>query len=93
MVIKRRNVRNLRWNVRVAESEDALVRAACELRGAAFTAFIREAALTEASHVLADRTKFELDPPDWERFTELLERPVGVPGGLRELYSKPSAFE
>jgi len=93
MASDREGTRDLRWNVRVAEHEDALVRAASERFGVGFTSFIRLAALSEARRLLADRTRFELDETDWQRFTELLGRPVRVPAGLRELYSKPSVFE
>jgi uncharacterized protein (DUF1778 family) len=93
MATKSKNTRDLRWNFRVAESEDALVRAACDWAETSFTSFVRFAALCEAQRVLADRTRFELDQSDWQRFSELLERPARVPVGLRELYSKPSVFE
>lgn len=93
MTTKSKDTRDHRWNFRVAESEDALVRAASEWADTSFTSFVRIAALSEARRVLADRTRFELDEPDWQRFTELLDRPARVPAGLRELYSKPSVFE
>jgi hypothetical protein len=47
----------------------------------------------EAWRVPADRTRFELDEPDWEQFVKLLDRPAAVPKGLRSLFSKPSVFE
>jgi uncharacterized protein (DUF1778 family) len=88
-----RNTRDHRWNFRVAESEDVLVRAASARAEESVTSFVRRAAVAEASRVLADRTRFELDEPDWRSFSELLDRSPRVPAGLRELYSKPSVFE
>jgi len=85
--------RDQRWALRVAESEDALVRAASSAEETSLTNFVRAAAIAEARRVLADRTHFELDQPDWERFMELLDRPAQVPPGLRKLFSKPSVFE
>ena len=93
MSVKSRDTRDLRWNFRVAESEDALVRAASDSAETSFTGFVRRAAVAEARRVLADRTRFELDQGDWQAFNELLDRPPRVPAGLRELYSKPSVFE
>lgn len=93
MATKSKNTRDLRWNFRVAEDEDALVRAASDCADTSVTSFVRLAALSEARRVLADRTSFYLDEPDWQRFSELLDRPARVPAGLRELYSKPSVFE
>lgn len=85
--------RHLRWNLRVAEDEDSLVRIASESTAMKFTSFVRGAALAEAHRVLADRRRFELDEHDWETFNELLERPARIPAGLRKLFSKPSVFE
>lgn len=87
------DTRDHRWNFRVAESEDAIVRAAAESEETNFTSFVRRAAVTEARRVLADRTRFELDAGDWERFNELLDRPVEAPEGLRDLFSKPGVFK
>ena len=77
-VTKTGETRDRRWNLRVEDSEDALVRAASDL---------------EARRILADRTQFPLDKSEWEQFTELLDRPPKVPSGLRDLFSKPSVFE
>lgn len=90
---KVKETRDHRWDLRVAESEDALVRAASEQADTSFTGFIRGAAVSEARRVMADRTSFELEGPDWERFTELLDQPPQVPDGLRDLFAKPSVFE
>lgn len=89
----RSNTRDHRWNFRVAESEDAIVRAASESAETSFTSFVRCAAVAEARRVLADRTRFELDVPEWERFSKILDRPARVPDGLRDLFSKPNVFE
>jgi uncharacterized protein (DUF1778 family) len=51
------------------------------------------AAISEASRVLADRTRFELDQPAWDDFMKLLDRPAQVLPGLQKLFSKPSVFE
>lgn len=82
-----------RWNFRVAQSEDALVRAASESADTSFTTFVREAALNEAQRVLADRTSFEISADEWERFHELLDRPAEIPVGLRDLFSRRSVFD
>ncbi len=91
--IKTGETRDLRWNVRVEESEDALVRAASDLADTKFSSFVRVAAVAEARRILADRTQFPLEGPEWEQFTQLLDRPPRVPSGLRKLFSKPSVFE
>jgi uncharacterized protein (DUF1778 family) len=85
--------RALRWNLRVEDSEDALVRAASAASAISYSSFIRSAAVSEAQRVLADRKQFPLPPAQWDEFTQILERPPRVPDGLRRLYGKPSVFE
>ena len=85
--------RDRRWDLRVAESEDELVRAASDAAETSFTGFVRLAAVSEARRVLADRTTFELEAESWTEFMELLDRPARVPEGLRDLFAKPSVFE
>lgn len=85
--------RDRRWNLRVEDSEDALVRAASEWSETNYSSFVREAAVSEARRVLADRARFPLAPAEWEQFTQLLDRAPRVPAGLRDLFSKPSVFE
>jgi len=93
MSAKARETRDRRWDLRVAESEDALVRTASDLADSSFTGFIRLAAVAEARRILADRTAFELADADWRQFMEFLDRPPNVPDGLRDLFAKPSVFE
>lgn len=93
MAAKMRETRDRRWDLRVAESEDELVRAASDAAETSFTGFVRLAAISEARRVLADRTTFELEAKDWTHFMELLDRPARVPDGLRDLFAKPSVFE
>lgn len=69
------------------------MRAASDMAETSYTSFVRSAAVSEAHRILADRTQFELEKPDWARFTELLDRPARVPDGLRDLFAKPSVFE
>lgn len=85
--------RDRRWNLRVETSEDAVVKAASDFAETSYSNFVRLAAVSEARRVLADRTNFALEKDQWDRLTQLLDRPPQVPEGLRRLYSKPSVFE
>ena len=83
-----------RWNLRVAPEADCVVREAASLSSLNLTDFVLQAAIAEAERVLADRTRFTLDEPEWDRFVELLDRPVHDKApGLTKLFTKPSVFE
>jgi uncharacterized protein (DUF1778 family) len=81
-----------RWDFRVASETDRLVRQAAESADTTLTDFVVDAALIEAERVLADRTRFVLEPEQWERFVEILDRPPQVNPGLEKLFSRPSVF-
>ncbi len=93
MATKTGGTRERRWNLRVEDSEDEIVRAASDAAETSYSSFVRGAAVSEARRILADRTQFRLDPNQWQEFNELLDRPPRIPEGLRKLYSKPSVFE
>ena len=85
--------REHRWNLRVDRKEDEIVRAASSAAGTSYSNFVREAAVTEAQRILADRTEFLLDEEAWRQLNERLEEPPRVPPGLRDLFSRPNVFE
>lgn len=72
---------------------DDLVREAAAAREQSLTEFVVAAATIEAERVLADRTRFVLDAGQWERFSELLERPPRENPGLAKLFARPDVFE
>ena len=87
------HTRDSRWNLRVAPSDDIVVRKAAGESDRELSEFVRTAAVLEAERILADRTVFALEKTQWDRFVEILDRPPRVPAGLKGLFSRPSAFE
>ena len=81
-----------RWDFRVASETDRLVRHAADTTDKTLTDFVVDAALVEAERVLADRTRFALEPEQWEAFVEILDRPPQENPGLEKLFSQPSVF-
>jgi uncharacterized protein (DUF1778 family) len=57
------------------------------------TDFVVQAAVVEAERVLSDRTRFLLDSEAWDRFNDLLDRPVQQKAALKRLLDEPSVFE
>jgi uncharacterized protein (DUF1778 family) len=82
-----------RWNMRVAEDVDAVVRLAAEQTDQPLTDFVVQAARTVAEDTLADRRVFRLDQPAWEEFIETLDRPARPIPELARLLSSPSVFD
>ena len=87
------HAKDSRWNLRVAPADDFVVRKAAEESNRELSEFVRSAAVVEAERTMADRTVFTLDDGNWDRLTEILDRPPRVPPGLKDLFSRPSVFE
>ena len=83
---------NERWDFRIAPSADSLVRRAALSTDRTLTDFVVDAAVLEAERVLADRTRFVLEPDQWARFVQILDRPPQENPGLKRLFSRPSVF-
>lgn len=83
---------NERWDFRVEAETDRLVRQAAASSQRTLTDFVVDAAVVEAERLLVDRTAFELEQEQWERFVELVDRSPRDDPGLEKLFSKPSVF-
>jgi uncharacterized protein (DUF1778 family) len=81
------------WCFRVAAETDRAARHAAATADQTLTDFVVGAAVIEAERVLADRTRFRLDPEQWSRFVEIIERPPQDKPGLETLFSRPTVFE
>jgi uncharacterized protein (DUF1778 family) len=82
-----------RWNMRVAEDVDAIVRLAAEQTDQPLTDFVVQAARVLAEDTLADRRVFRLDETAWEEFVKILDRPARPAPELARLLSSDSVFD
>jgi uncharacterized protein (DUF1778 family) len=85
--------RTERFNVRLSEREARLIRLGAEQRGVNITSFILESACERAEQEIADARHFELNPKDWQRFNEALDRPVRVKSRLKKLFTESTVLE
>ncbi len=82
-----------RWNMRVAEDVDAIVRMAAEQTDQPLTDFVVQAARAVAEDTLADRRVFRLDESAWDQFVEILDRPARPLPELARLLASASVFD
>lgn len=82
-----------RWNMRVAEDVDAIVRLAAEQTDQPLTDFVVQAARVVAEDTLADRRVFLLDESDWDQFVRMLDQPAQPVPALARLLSSSSVFD
>ncbi len=82
-----------RWNMRVSDDVDAIVRLAAEQTDQPLTDFVVQAARAVAEDALADRRVFRLEETSWEEFVEVLDRPARSIPELTRLLSSSSVFD
>jgi uncharacterized protein (DUF1778 family) len=67
-----------RRNIRVSPADDVLFREAAAAVGESVSTFLVESGRTRAEVILADRSRFVLEPDAWDAFTAALDRPAEV---------------
>ena len=93
MVMKTAENKTQRWNMRVGEDVDAIVRLAAEQTDQPLTDFVVQAARVVAEHTLADRRVLRLDDTAWDEFVAILDRPARSIPELARLLSSASVFD
>ncbi len=90
---KRRDAKVERLELRASPSQTSAIRQAAAAAAKTVTAFVLDAATSEAQRAIADRRLFRLDPDRWERFVNALDRPVKEKLRLRKLMRRPSVLD
>ena len=81
-----------RWNMRVADDVDEIVRLAAQQTDQPLTDFVVQAARVVAEDTLADRRVFRLDEAEWDEFVDILDRPARPVSELARLLTSASVF-
>lgn len=78
---------------RLKDEEKERIRQGAELTGVNASQFVLRAALTEAQHVLADRTLFALDDERYDAFIDALDRSPEPNDALNKLLHTPAPWD
>ena len=82
-----------RWTLRVTPMQDAIVRQALRATGKSLNEYVVSCALASATDDLADRRVFALSPDEWDRLSDILDRPARDTPRLAALLAEPSVLE
>lgn len=85
--------RTERFNVRLSEKEARLIRLGAEQRGVNITNFILESACTRAAQEIAEARHFEVSSRDWQKFIDVLDRPVKAKPRLKKLFAESTVLD
>jgi uncharacterized protein (DUF1778 family) len=78
-----------RRNLRVSPTDDVLFREAAAAVGESVSAFLVESGRTRAEMILADRTRFVLEPDAGETFAAALDQPAELKQPVVDLLRRP----
>ncbi len=88
-----RTAKTQRIEIRVSGEERSLEETAAGALGQTLSEFVRQAARARAEEVMQERTRIVLDDGAAARFLEALDEDSPPPGGLRELFERPSVLD
>ena len=91
--LSRMETKSARWNVRVTQKQDAVVRRVLDATGESLNEYVVRHAVEAAVADLADRRVFALDDAAWAELQAVLDRPVARKPELTELLERPSILE
>jgi uncharacterized protein (DUF1778 family) len=80
-------------NVRIQASQRDLIDRAATVAGKSRSEFILESACEKARDVILDQTFFQLDPEQYEKFLELLDRPCDQDQALSNLLETKAPWD
>jgi uncharacterized protein (DUF1778 family) len=78
-----------RRNLRLSPTDDVLFREAAAAVGESVSTFLVESGRTRAEMILADRTRFVLEPDAWEAFAAALDQPAELKQPVIDLLHRP----
>ncbi len=80
-------------NIRIKSTHRRLIERAAKELEQSVSEFVRDAAVREAQHTLADQTTFHIDDKTWEKFIVALDAPTKDNPRLRDLMSREPAWK
>lgn len=89
----RKKTRSVVVNLRMKESQRALIDQAAEVTGKNRSEFLLDAATKTAQETLLDQTLFQATPAQWKTFVEALDAPPKAIPSLKKLLTGKSPWD
>jgi uncharacterized protein (DUF1778 family) len=85
--------REITINLRARKPQRDLIDRAAEAQGKSRSEFMLDAACQKAQEVLVDQTSFALDNRRYQRFLQLLDKPLAKNKGIAKLLASVSPWD
>lgn len=82
-----------KFDIRMTEQEQFLVREAARLYRTTPTSFIRDRAVAAAEDTIHEQTRVVVNDEQWAALQEALSRPPRVLPGLKRLFAEPDPWD
>ncbi len=93
MTPKVKNTKTEKFDIRLSQQEEAVIKQAAVLQRTSPTNFIRQHALVAAEAVVHNQTRFVVTEKQWSAIEEALSQPAKVLPNLQKKLSKPDEWD
>lgn len=88
-----KNTRREKFDIRLSQQEEAVIKHAAKLQSTTPTNFIRHQAVVAAEAVVHEQTRFVVAAKQWQAIEDALSHPAKVLPGLKKKLSQPDKWD
>lgn len=88
-----KHLKTEKFDIRLSEEEQDLIKQAAKLRRVTPTSFVREQAVVAAEGIIHDQTKFVLTSKQWQELDAAFAEAPRVLPNLKRKLAKPDAWD
>lgn len=93
MAVERKRLKTEKFDIRLSEEEQTLIKQAAKLRRTTPTSFIREQAVVAAESVLHEQSRFVLTEDQWKILEAEFNKPPRVLSKLKSKLVEPDEWD
>lgn len=93
MALPEKHLKTEKFDIRLSEEEQTLIKQAAKLRRVTPTSFIREQAVVAAEGVIHEQTRFVLTSKQWQALDAAFAEPPRVLPNLKRKLAKSDAWD
>ncbi len=93
MAVKRKYAKTEKFDIRLSQQEEAVIKQAATLQCTTPTNFIRQQAVVAAEAVVHEQTRFVMTGKQWQAIEEALSQPAKVLRSLKKKLSQPDEWD
>ncbi|MBS2009690.1 MAG: DUF1778 domain-containing protein [Cyanobacteria bacterium SZAS TMP-1] len=92
-MVVQRNPKTEKFDIRLSQQEEAVIKQAAALQRTSPTNFIRQQAVVAAESVVHEQTRFVVSDEQWQKIEAELDRPAKVLTNLQKKLSRPDDWD